>query len=274
MLQTLTRTILLNMNLKFCANLSFMYQEANSLLERYSLAAKSGFSYVECAFPYDDPLERLVRAKTDANVQQILINTPRGDAHELGLAAIPSMEDRFRSSIDLSVSYACALNCSKIHVMAGIVHQPTEANHEIYEKNLKYVVQIFETKNITGLIEPINKYSAPGYYLNSYEQAINVLNKINSPNLKLQLDIFHLQQIKGDLTNSIKNLLPYVGHIQLAQVPKRNEPNTPGEIDYNYIFQLLEELNYNGWIGLEYNPKTNTDKGLSWLKNLKGTDKF
>lgn len=262
------------MNLKFCANLSFMYQETNNLLERYSLASKSGFSAVECAFPYSDSLERVVRAKTDANVLQILINAPRGEADELGFAAIPNMEDRFRSSIDLAVCYAQALNCCKIHVMAGIVDQPTEANHETYVKNLMYAARLFETKGIIGLIEPINKYSAPGYYLNSYERAIDVLNKINSPNLKLQLDIFHLQQIKGNLTNNIKELLPCVGHIQLAQVPKRNEPNTPGEIDYNYIFQLLEELNYNEWIGLEYNPKDDTDRGLSWLRNLKKNNTF
>lgn len=262
------------MNLKFCANLSFMYQEANCLLERYSLAANSGFSSVECAFPYSDTLEKVVKAKTDANVQQILINAPKGEAHELGFAAIPSMEDRFCSSIDLAVSYANALNCSKIHVMAGLVAQPTEVNHEAYEKNLTYAAQVFETKGIIGLIEPINKYSAPGYYLNSYEQAIEVLNKINSPNLKLQLDIFHLQQIKGDLTNNIKSLLPYVGHIQLAQVPARNEPNTSGEINYNYIFQLLEELDYSEWIGLEYNPKGDTDKGLSWLRDIKKTVTF
>lgn len=251
-----------------------MYQEANCLLERYSLAAKSGFTSVECAFPYSYSLEKVVQAKTDANVQQILINAPRGEAHELGFAAIPNMEDSFRSSIDLAVRYANALNCSKIHVMAGIVNHPVEVNHESYENNLTYATQIFETKGIMGLIEPINKYSAPGYYLNSYERAIDVLNKINSPNLKLQLDIFHLQQIKGDLTNNIKRLLPHVGHIQLAQVPARNEPNTPGEIDYDYIFQLLEELNYNEWIGLEYNPKGDTDKGLSWIRNLKKTVTF
>lgn len=262
------------MNLKFCANLSFMYQEANNLLERYNLASKSGFSAVECAFPYSHSLEEIIEAKSNANVQQILINAPRGAVHELGLAAIPNVEDRFLPSIDLAISYAQALNCSKIHVMAGTVVQPTEVNHEIYEKNLTYVAQIFETKGIIGLIEPINKYSAPGYYLNSYERAIEILNKIESPNLKLQLDLFHLQQIKGDLTNNIKCLLPHVGHIQLAQVPNRNEPNTPGEIDYNYIFQLLENLNYNEWIGLEYNPKDDTDKGLSWLKNLKGSNKF
>lgn len=258
------------MNLKFCANLSFVYQEANSLLDRYSLAAKSGFSSVECAFPYSDPLEKVVKAKTDANVQQILINVPRGEAHELGFAAIPSQEDRFRSSIDLAVSYAQGLNCSKIHIMAGIVAQPTEANHNTYKNNLTYAARIFETKGITGVIEPINKYSAPGYYLNSYDRAIDVLNQINSPHMKLQLDIFHLQQITGDLTNNIKRLLPHVGHIQLAQVPHRNEPNTPGEIDFDYIFQLLEELNYNEWIGLEYSPKNDTDKGLSWLRNLQG----
>lgn len=262
------------MNLKFCANLSFMYQEVENVLDRYSLASKSGFSAVECAFPYSDSLERVVQAKINSNVQIILINAPRGETNELGFAAISNMENRFLSSIDLAVCYAQALNCFKIHVMAGIVDQPTEANHEAYIKNLTNAARIFETKGIIGLIEPINKYSAPGYYLNSYERAIDVLNKINSPNLKLQLDIFHLQQIKGDLTNNIKSLLPYVGHIQLAQVPKRHEPNILGEINYNYIFQLLEELNYNEWIGLEYNPKDDTDKGLSWLRKLKKTDKF
>lgn len=262
------------MNLKFCANLSFMYQEAGSLLDRYAMAAKSGFSSVECAFPYAHPLEEVVRAKTDANVLQVLINAPRGEADELGFAAVPGMEDRFRSSIDLAVSYAQALNCSRIHVMAGTVVQPARLNHEAYEKNLKYAAGIFEAKGIVGLIEPINKYSAPDYYLNSYQRAVDIINKVRSPNLKLQLDLFHLQQIAGDLTNNIKQLLPLVGHIQLAQVPKRNEPDTSGEIDYGYIFQLLEELNYSEWIGLEYNPKNGTDKGLVWLRNLKGTDKF
>lgn len=262
------------MNLKFCANLSFMYQETNNLLERYSLAAKSGFTSVECAFPYTYTLEEVLEAKTNANVKQILINTPRGKSNGIGFAAVPDMEDEFQTSINLAIRYADTLNCSKIHVMAGTVTQPTEANHKVYEKNLTYVAQIFEKKGIIGLIEPINKYSAPGYYLNSYDRAVNVLNKINSPNLKLQLDIFHLQQIKGDLTNNIKTLLPYVGHIQLAQVPGRNEPNTPGEIDYNYVFQLLEDSNYSDWIGLEYNPKVDTDSGLSWLRNLKGTNNF
>lgn len=262
------------MNLKFCANLSFMYQETNNLLERYNMAAKSGFSAVECAFPYSETLDNLVQVKSNANLQQILINAPKGEPNELGFAAVPNMEDRFRSSIDLAVSYAHALNCSKIHIMAGLVAQPTEVNHKTYENNLLYAAQIFETKGIMGLIEPINKYSASGYYLNSYERAIEVLNKIKSPYLKLQLDIFHLQQINGNLTNNIKSLLPYIGHIQLAQVPNRNEPDTPGEIEYNYIFQLLEELNYDGWIGLEYSPKDGTDKGLSWLRILKGVDKF
>ncbi|XP_050431354.1 putative hydroxypyruvate isomerase [Adelges cooleyi] len=262
------------MNLKFCANLSFMYQEASSLLERYGLAANSGFGTVECAFPYSEPLEKVVRAKNDANVTQILINTPRGDDQQLGCAAFPDAEDRFRSSIDQALAYAKAINCNKIHVMAGIVPNPNESHHKAYEDNLTYATGVFEKNGIIGLIEPINKYSAPGYYLNSYERAVQVITKIGSPNLKLQLDIFHLQQIKGDLTNNIKTLLPYAGHIQIAQVPKRNEPNTPGEIDYKYIFQLLEDLGYNGWIGLEYSPKDNTDSGLSWLRELKGNKQF
>jgi len=256
--------------MKFCANLSFMYQESVSLLERYSLAKQSGFTAVECAFPYTFDVNDVKSAKEKAGLQQILINTYPGDQSkgELGFAAIPGQETEFKESALLAVKYAKSLGCSNVHIMSGIVKNPDSRNDDTFEQNLRIACEIFKKENITGLIEPINSYSVPFYYLHDYEKAIDIIKKINEPNLKLQLDLFHLQHLKGDLTNNIKRYLPYVGHIQVAQVPNRHEPDTPGEINYNYVFNLLKAENYSGWIGLEYKPAKDTKSGLKWLDTI------
>ncbi|PSN55402.1 putative hydroxypyruvate isomerase [Blattella germanica] len=258
------------MPLKFCANLTFMFQETSNLLERYALAKRAGFSAVECAFPYDYQVEEVVKAKQEAGVEQILINTFVGDVTkgQLGFAAIPGSEDQFKASIERAIQYAKALGCPRIHVMSGAVKKVEDANDAEYLKNMKYAASLFEKHKIVGLIEPINPYSVPNYYMNSFDKGLQVVKEVNSPNLKLMLDIFHLQQISGNLTRKITELLPYVGHIQIAQVPDRNEPNTKGEIEYKYIFSLLEKLKYDGWIGLEYKPLTQTKQGLKWLEEF------
>lgn len=255
------------MALKFCANLSFMFQETSSLLERYTLAKNAGFKAVECAFPYDYTIEEVVKAKNEADVEQVLINVYPGDFKkgDLGFAALPGKEKQFADSLKLAIDYAKALNCKKIHIMSGTVKLNTKENDEVFEKNLKSAVKLLEMAGITGLIEPLNPYSVPNYYLNDYEKGLNILNKINSPFLKLQLDIFHLQHLKGNITNCIKEMLSTIGHIQIAQVPNRNEPNTPGEINYKYIFSILEQHNYSDFIGLEYKPANDTIKGLKWI---------
>lgn len=258
------------MSLKFCANLSFMFQETTSLLERYILARNAGFRAVECAFPYTHTLQEIVEAKNKADVDQVLINIYVGDVSkgELGFAAIPGKEEVFRDSINISVTYAKALKCKIIHIMAGLVFNPSKENDEVFEKNLRLAASVFEKEKIMGVIEPINGYSVPNYYMNDFNKALTVLKKINSPNLKLQLDLFHLQFLRGNITNNIKDMLPYVGHIQLAQVPNRNEPDTPGEIDYRYVLSVLAEQQYEGWIGLEYKPVSDTETGLKWIKNF------
>ncbi|KDR18001.1 putative hydroxypyruvate isomerase isoform X2 [Zootermopsis nevadensis] len=258
------------MPLKFCANLSFMFQETASLLERYQLARDVGFRAVECAFPYVHTVDEVVAAQKKANVEQILINVFVGDVTkgELGFAAIPGAEQKFNDSVNLAIKYAKALKCSSIHVMSGAVEKVDEENVKTYEKNIKHAASLFEKENILGLIEPINPYSVPNYYMNSFHKGLEVVKKVNSSNLKLMLDIFHLQQLHGNLTHNIKELLPYVGHIQIAQVPDRNEPNTSGEIDYRYVFSLLEKLGYDGWIGLEYKPAGNTEEGLKWVQEF------
>ena len=258
------------MVLKFCANLSFMFQETSCLLERYKLAKDAGFLGIECASPYDFPIEKVVEVKEKNKLQQVLINVPVGSLSEgeLGFAAFPDKSIKFLESFNRALEYAKALKCQIIHIMAGIVPKKCNLHYETFEKNIGLIVPVLEREGIIAVIEPINSVTVPNYFLDNYESALHVIKKINSPNLKLQLDIFHLQHIKGNLTQNIKQLLPYVGHRQIAQVPNRNEPETPGERDYNYILHLLEKEGYPGWIGLEYKPLKSSKDSLTWITNF------
>nr|CAD7427065.1 unnamed protein product [Timema monikensis] len=247
------------MPFRVCANLSFMFQETSSLLERYHLAKECGFKGVECAFPYQHKIEEVVEAKKSANVEQVLINVFPGDVTkgELGFAALPGKQEQFKDSFNLALNYAKALDCKlyeniyfMIHIMAGTVNEPTEEHAKVYENNLRFASKLLENEGIVGLIEPINCYSVPKYYLNSYEKGYI------SP-------LFQHKRVK----NRPYHASMARGHIQVAQVPFRNEPNTSGEINYPYVFGLLEELGYQGWIGLEYKPLSSTKQGLGWMQS-------
>ncbi|XP_018569183.1 putative hydroxypyruvate isomerase isoform X2 [Anoplophora glabripennis] len=255
---------------KFCANLAFLFPE-KPLLERYKLAKDAGFKAVETGFPLGLSKDQVVIAKNAAGVQQILINIYTGDVTkgELGFAAIPGKENEFKKSIETTIDYAKALGAKKIHIMAGKVEgNVTTAHDSVYENNLRYAVELLEKENILALIEPINKYSIPHYYMNSFEKALSVIEKINSPNLKLMLDVFHLQLIRGNISNTIKELIKFIGHVQIAQAPNRNEPNTPGEINYKYVLEAIQKAGYDDWIGLEYKPLGDTKDGLAWVGEL------
>ncbi|KAI4500066.1 hypothetical protein M0802_004936 [Mischocyttarus mexicanus] len=265
------------MGLKFVSNLSFMFLENPSLIERYQLAKDAGFKAVESGFPLGFSLEEVINAKNKANIEQVLINVFTGtfiitniikcdtSKGELGFAAIPGQEESFKKSIETTIKYAKALNCKLIHVMSGKVINPTPENDKAYEQNLLYAVEKFKEEGLIGVIEPINSITVPNYYMNNFSKGLNIVKKINSSHLKLQLDVFHMQHCCGNLTYNIEQLLPFVGHIQIAQVPHRHEPDTDGEIDYKYILSLLENKGYQGYIGLEYSPKANTVDGLSWI---------
>lgn len=257
------------MSLKFASNLSFMFLETPSIIERYRLAKEAGFKAVESGFPFGFSIKEVSDAKKNAGVEQILINVYTGDVSkgELGFAAIPGEEENFRKSIDLTIEYAKALNCKKIHVMSGKVNQVTSANDDVYVKNLSYAADRFSKEGIVGVIEPINSVTVPNYYMNSYQKGLDVIKKINSPSLKLLLDVFHMQHICGNITNNIKEFLPYIGHVQIAQVPERHEPDTAGEINYKYVLSTLEKEGYHGYVGLEYRPKASSVEGLSWIQN-------
>ncbi|XP_035452835.2 putative hydroxypyruvate isomerase [Spodoptera frugiperda] len=256
--------------MKFCANLSFMFTEASSMLERYALAKDAGFKAVESGFPWGLTVEQVKDAKEKAGVEQVLINLKTGDVTkgELGVTAVPGKENEFKENFAATVNYAKALNARKIHIMAGKLQNATSQNWETYENNLKYAAGVLKNENLLGVIEPINQYSVPNYFLSDFNKALDIIKRINSPNLKLMLDVFHLQQICGDISHSIANFMPYVGHVQIAQVPNRNEPDTAGEINYKYVLEQLESNGYTDWIGLEYKPLKSSKDGLVWVKNF------
>ena len=263
--------------LHFAANLSMLYQEFD-FLDRFKAAANDGFKAVEYLFPYEFKAVDIAERLNAHGLQQVLFNAPPGNwvAGERGLACLPGREDEFCQSIDQALEYATTLNCPRIHVMAGI--QPEGYSHEVlmelYVKRLQWASKLAVKQDVNILIEPINTRDMPGFFLNRQDQAHAVVAAVGMPNLKVQMDLYHCQVTEGDVAMKIRKYVPtgHVGHIQIAGVPARNEPDL-GEIHYPYLFQVLEEMGYVGWIGCEYRPllgavPDGTSAGLQWLKSL------
>lgn len=262
--------------LKFCANLTWLFTELPELSQRMYAAAAAGFRAVEAAWPYEEDLQELSRAREATGVEVVLINTPPGNlrAGDLGLGAVPGRLEEFRVGLEQAVEYAQALQCTRIHLMAGRV--PAGSNRSllssemeaVFVQNLSYAADVLSKKGLTGLIEPINtRITDPAYFLDSPHQAAAILEKVGKPNLKLQMDVFHWQIMDGNLTQNILKYFPLIGHVQIAQVPERNEPDSPGEVNYSYVFSVLERQQYQGYVGLEYHPLGDTVAGLGWLKD-------
>ncbi|CAL1539937.1 unnamed protein product [Lymnaea stagnalis] len=264
------------MPLKFAANISMMFQEIPTLEGRYAAAKKAEFKYVELTFPYDEPIEKLKAAKESAGLEQVLINAYPGSlkAGDLGLAAQPDRVNDFREGLEASILYANALNCKRMHIMAGRIPEGTDAAgkdkmKKTYLENLKYAADRLNKEGILALIEPVNnRLSVPGYFMHNPHEGLEIVKTLNHRNLKLQFDIFHVQIMDGNLTKNLQDFLPFVGHVQLAQVPDRGEPDDQGEINFPYVFKVLETLGYDGFIGLEYKPRGKTEDGLQWLRAL------
>ncbi|XP_038057883.1 putative hydroxypyruvate isomerase [Patiria miniata] len=269
------------MPLKFAANLSMLFKEIPDLAERYSAAKRAGFQAVEVSFPYECPVEKLVEVKEKEGMQQVLINSFPGDvkAGDLGLAAVPGRETEFQETLELSIKYCTALKCNRMHVMAGVTPDCTEGDRpallrkmeETFLSNLKYAAERLSKDGILALIEPINTVvSRPGYFLSRQDQGVEIIKKVGHPNLKLQMDLFHVQMMQGNITNTIKEFFPYIGHMQMAQVPHRNEPSADGEVNYGFILSYLESLGYDGWMGAEYMPAHGkTEDTLAWLEKYR-----
>ena len=259
---------------QFAANLSMLYQE-HAFLDRFEAAARDGFTAVEhrlrYAFAKDD-----IAARLEAHgLQQVLFNAPPGDwdAGERGLACLPGREDEFRAGIATALEYALALHCPRIHVMAGLLPKGAThaAHYPTYLRNLHWAAQEAAKVGRDILIEPINTRDIPGFYLNRQDVAHQVLADVGAPNLKVQMDLYHCQIVEGDLAMKLRHYLPTgrVGHLQIAGVPQRHEPDL-GEINHAYLFALLDELGYEGWVGCEYRPADKqpggTTAGLGWFK--------
>jgi hydroxypyruvate isomerase len=253
---------------RFAANLTMMYNE-HPFLERFAAAARDGFRAVEMLFPYEFPAAELQTRLADHGLTQALFNAPPGDwvSGERGIASLPGREDEFRRSIDTALAYAARLGNRKLHVMAGLIwaDQPRAAHRDVYVKNLAYAAQCAASADITVVIEPINTRDIPGFFLNRQDDAQAICAEIGAPNLKVQFDCYHCQIVEGDIAVKLKRDIAGIGHIQIAGVPERHEPDL-GELNYPYLFELIDSLGYDGWIGCEYRPRAGTSAGLGWLK--------
>ncbi len=251
---------------KLAANLSMLFTEA-PFIERFGLAHAAGFKGVEFLFPYafdsDQIRERLQRHQ----LHLVLHNLPPGDwqAGERGMACDPRRFEEFQDSVGIALEYARELGTPRLHCMAGILPGglAPERAREAYVRALQYAADQFAPHGIEILIEPINRFDIPGYFLNHSRQALEVMADAARPNLFLQYDIYHMQRMEGELANTIRACLPHIRHMQLADTPGRHEPGT-GEINYPFLFRLLDELAYQGWIGCEYVPARRTEEGLAW----------
>jgi hydroxypyruvate isomerase len=253
---------------RFAANLSFQYQEY-AFLDRFAAASEDGFKGVEYLFPFAHEATELASHLRQNNLQQILFNAPPGDWEQgdRGIASLPGREEEFRESIALALRYAQVLGNNSIHVMAGLIapEQDRAEHHAVYIANLRYAAEQAAAQGRTILIEPINTRDMPGYFLNRQDDAHSIRELVSATNLKVQFDLYHAQIVEGDLETKLRRWVQDIGHVQIAGVPNRNEPNT-GEVDFHYLCRVLDELQYPGWIGCEYRPRTTTRANLSWMK--------
>ncbi|OYU45968.1 MAG: hydroxypyruvate isomerase [Burkholderiales bacterium PBB4] len=265
---------------RFAANLSMLYPE-HAFLDRFAAAAQDGFQGVEYLFPYAVAAPVLAQQLQNHGLQQVLFNAPPGnwDAGERGMACVPGRQAEFRSGLERALEYAHALDCPRIHVMAGIAPEDADvaALQATYEDNLAWAAALAAKagQGVDVLIEPINTRDIPGYFLSRQDAAHATVQRIAAPNLKVQFDLYHCQVMEGDVASKIRQYLPTgrVGHFQIAGVPQRHEPDV-GELHYAYLFDVIDEVasqcGWQGWVGCEYRPLRGavaggTRQGLGWM---------
>ncbi|MCO5732291.1 TIM barrel protein [Rhizobium sp. SSA_523] len=251
----------------FSANLGFLWQEL-PLPDAIRAARKAGFDAVECHWPYAVPAVEVRRALDETGLAMLGLNTVRGHVADgdNGLSALPDRIDEARAAIRQAIAYAEAIGTPNIHVMAGKAEG--DAARQVFVDNLAYACDLAEACGKTILIEPLNPYDAPGYFLASSAQACEIIGAIGKPNLKLMFDCYHIQIIEGDLTRRLEQLMPIIGHIQIAAVPSRAEPDS-GEVDYRHILKMVARLGYSAPIGAEYRPQGAVEAGLGWMAVLR-----
>ena len=261
---------------KLAANISMLFAE-HPFLERFGAAARAGFRAVEYQYPYEFAARDIAAAARDARLDIVLHNMPAGDAQrgERGTACLPGREPRFRDDLEQAIDYARAVGCPSLHLRAGVVPPGAEraALHAAYVSNLKYAAQRLQGLGMRLLIEPLSERTVANCFLRSSRQAAQVLDEVGAANALIQYDLFHMQIMEGNLADTLERLLPRIGHLQIADVPGRNEPGS-GEINFDFLFGHIDRLGYSGWIGCEYNPAGDTVEGLKWARPyLRGSGK-
>jgi len=259
---------------RFAANLSLMYGE-HPFADRFAAAAADGFAGVECQFPYAWPATELARRRADAGVEMVLINMPAGDAAagERGLGCLPGRQDAFRRAFaDQALPYAQALGCPRIHVMAGVAPPGIDrgALRDVFLGNLQWAAALAASASVQVLVEPLNPRDVPGYLLHRQADAHQLVAQVGAANVAVQMDLYHCQIVEGDVSCKLSHYLDAtqrpvrVGHLQMASVPARHEPDE-GELAYRHLFDLIDSLGWPGWIGAEYRPRAGTREGLGWF---------
>ena len=254
---------------KLAANLSMMFNEYD-FLDRFEAARRTGFRGVEYLFPYDYSHDQLVNLLAENDLSQVLHNLAAGDwdAGDRGIACDPARVGEFQDSGGVAGEYATALKCPQVNCLAGIKPDDVtvENARDTFISNLQFASPILEAAGVKLIIESINTIDIPGFFLSNTEQAKGIMNDVDSSNLSLQHDLYHMQIMEGDLARTVEENLSLISHMQLADNPGRHEPGT-GEINYPFLFSYIDELGYDGWIGCEYIPAGNTEEGLGWAKN-------
>lgn len=250
---------------KFAANLTMMFNEW-PFLDRFAVAAAAGFSAVEFLFPYDHAPHVIADRLKRHGLTLALFNLPPGDwpAGERGLAALPSRQREFRESVDTALAYADATGCRTLHAMSAIADSKNPEHLQCYVDAVGWAARRLAEAGVTLVVEPINARDMPGYFLASFDLAEQVIRNLALPNLKLQFDIYHRAIMHGDVTVALRRLMPQVGHIQIASVPSRHEPDQE-EINYPFLFGEIDAAGYSGFVGCEYRPRGATVDGLGWL---------
>ncbi len=251
---------------RFAANLGYLFTERPQI-ERFAAAAAAGFDAVELQFPYDTPAAKVKAELERHGLTQLGVNTERGNrAGDSGLAAMPGREREWDAAFQQALDYVVAIGGRSIHCMTGVV--PVEqrpAAETVFIKNLTRGAEAAAKHNITLLIEPINPRDRAGYFLSRVEHAADIIGKVGAPNVRIQFDFYHIQIVGGDLLTRFEKYLPVIGHVQIAAVPSRHEPDE-GEVNYPAVFAAIDRLGYKGFVGCEYRPRTRTEDGLGWAK--------
>jgi len=255
---------------RFAANLTMMFNE-HPFLDRFDAAARAGFTAVEFLFPYEYAPEDIALRLKRNGLKQVLFNLPPGDwnAGEKGFAARPDKFDDLRQSVHTALPYAQATGVRRVHMMAGLADRHDLKAVDAFKTSLEWAANFFGEYGIDVVIEPINGRDVPGYFLNDFSFARDIVVDLGIPNVGLQFDIYHCQILHGDVTMRLREMLPLIGHIQIAGVPSRNEP-AGEELNYPFLFAELDRLGYDNYVGCEYRPAGDTVAGLGWFKPYAG----